>query len=175
MWGMRRPCRARRRAAQIASQPRLRTHKPPRTLEAHLHKTVLTTTSQPSRDHPDHSESGPGVRHYHKLLIFSGFLSMVTHEAFTSGSFVPNPFFSFSNSGYLDPYPCVDFVLKTGVFSVSSIEGPRFCPGVGSAQHSCVRYCRVVFSVCQNPQKSGGFVPARTSLAHNKKNDAFMF
>ena len=55
-----------RRAAHIASQTKLRTHKPPGTLEAHLHKTVLTTTSQPSRDHPDHSESGPGVRHYYK-------------------------------------------------------------------------------------------------------------
>ena len=66
MWGMRRHCRARWRAAQIASQTRLRTHKPPRTLEAHPHKTVVTTTSQPSRDHPDHSESGPGVRHYYK-------------------------------------------------------------------------------------------------------------
>ena len=175
MWGMRRPCRARRRAAQIASQTKLRTHKPPRTLEGHLHKTVRTTTSQPSCDHPDRSESGLGVRHYHKLLIFLDFLSMVTHETFTSGAFVPNPFFSFSNSGYLDPYPCVDFVLKTGVFSVSSIEGPRFCPGVGSAHHSCVQYCRVVFSVRQNPRESVGIDPARAPLAQNKKNTAFMF
>ena len=59
--------------------------------------------------------------------------------------------------------------------SVSSIGGLRSWPGVGSAQHSCVRYCRVVFSVCQNPQKSVGIVPARTPPAHNKKNNAFMF